>query len=485
MIEKQYKRPFQKQPLAVALLTCVLCSPMSWLAAEPAANKQAQKNTVNSVTEASAPDVAAVSVLPLEDLRIFAKTYDHIRQAYVTEIDDAKLLEYAIRGMLNELDPHSSYLDQSSYADLQEHTMGEFGGIGIEVGTENGVIKVVSPIDDTPAARAGIESGDLIIKIDDTNVQGMHLNAAIDLMRGPKGSDINLSIMREGTEQPFDVKITRDTIKVRSVRSNVFDDDYGYIRIAQFQVNTGPDVKDAYKDLLKASPHIKGLILDLRNNPGGVLQASVEVVEQFLDGGLVVYTEGRLPDSNQKFFAKKGDISQDLPIVVLINDGSASASEIVAGALQDHRRAVVIGTRSFGKGSVQSVIPISEDRAVKLTTARYFTPNGNSIQAQGIQPDIVIERVKVTAVQPRKGVTEADLAGHLSNSNGKEEVASKDRKSVDTDLLNKDSQLYEAITLLKALALFGERTTKTAQEKSIGEQSLSLKDTNTEVSPAK
>ena len=455
MTEKQHNRSMKKQRLAIAWFTCVLSSLLTstLVTAEPVA-----VGDVNQIEqELDTNSSANVSVLPLEDLRIFAKTYEHIRQAYVTEIDDAELLEHAIRGMLNELDPHSSYLDQSSYTDLQVHTMGEFGGIGIEVGVENGVIKVVSPIDETPAARAGIESGDLIIKIDGANIQGMDLNESIDLMRGPKGSDIVLTIMRIGTEQPFDVTITRDTIKVRSVRSNVFDDDYGYIRIAQFQVNTGPDVKDAYKDLLKASPNMKGLILDLRNNPGGVLQASVDVVDQFLDGGLVVYTEGRLPDSNHKFFAKDGDISNGLPIVVLINDGSASASEIVAGALKDQRRAVIIGTRSFGKGSVQSVIPISKDRAVKLTTARYFTPDGHSIQAQGIEPDIIVERVKVTAVQPRQGVTEADLAGHLTNGNGGDEVAAKDREGADTDLQNKDSQLYEAITLLKGLALFGAR----------------------------
>lgn len=455
MVEKKHNRSIKKQYLAIAWFACVLSSSLiSTLAtAEPITVDDVKPSEQKSDTHSS----ENVSVLPLEDLHIFAKTYEHIRQAYVTEIDDATLLEHAIRGMLNELDPHSSYLDQSSYSDLQVHTMGEFGGIGIEVGVENGVIKVVSPIDETPAARAGIEAGDLIIKIDGDNIQGMDLNESIDLMRGPKGSDIVLTIMRVGTEQPFDVTITRDTIKVRSVRSNVFDDDFGYIRIAQFQVNTGPDVKDAYKDLLKASPNMKGLILDLRNNPGGVLQASVEVVEQFLDGGLVVYTEGRLPDSNHKFFAKDGDISNGLPIVVLINDGSASASEIVAGALKDQRRAVIIGTRSFGKGSVQSVIPISKDRAVKLTTARYFTPDGHSIQAQGIEPDIIVERVKVTAVQPRQGVTEADLAGHISNGNGGDEVTSKDRKEVDTDLQNKDSQLYEAITLLKGLALFSAR----------------------------
>lgn len=412
-------------------------------------------------------DDKPLSVLPLEDLRLFSKTYDHIRKAYVSDIDDSTLLEHAIRGMLEQLDPHSSYLDQSSYEDLQVHTTGEFGGLGIEVGQEDGVIKVVSPIDDTPAARAGIESGDLIIKIDGVAVKGLGLDKAVEQMRGIVGTEIVLSIVRKGVDQPFDVVLVRDVIKVRSVRSNVMDDEYGYIRVAQFQVHTADDVAKAYRDLLKASPELKGLILDLRNNPGGVLQASVEMVDKFLDGGLIVYTEGRLPDSNKKFFSTPGDVSNGAPIVVLINGGSASASEIVAGALQDQKRAIVIGTRSFGKGSVQSVIPITEDRAVKLTTALYYTPDGRSIQAQGIVPDIIVERVKVTAVQPRQGITEADLTGHIANTKGGKEMDSKSRSSADTDLHNKDSQLYEALTLLKGLALFGHNTRESLKKKHI------------------
>jgi C-terminal peptidase (prc) len=394
-----------------------------------------------------------ISVLPLEDLRIFTKAYDHIRHAYIEDIDDRTLLEYAIRGMLEQLDPHSAFLDASSFDDLQVHTTGEFGGLGIEVGMENGFIKVISPIDETPAARAGVEAGDLIIKLDDATVKGMTLDEAVEKMRGKKDTDIVLTIVREGTDQPFDLTLTRDIIKVRSVRSEILENDFGYLRIAQFQVNTARDLEAAYKKLLKENSDLRGLVLDLRNNPGGVLQASVGVTDLFLDGGLVVYTEGRLSEANTKYQATPGDMTNAMPLVVLINDGSASASEIVAGALQDHRRALLLGTRSFGKGSVQTVIPITDDRAVKLTTALYYTPNGRSIQAQGIEPDINVERVRVTAVRPRISVKEADLSGHLKNKKGGEEVNSKDDKA-ETGLHNRDSQLYEALNILKSLDLF-------------------------------
>jgi len=407
--------------------------------------------------ESSAPNDTelndSVSVLPLEDLRVFTKAYDHIRRAYIDEIDDRTLLEYAIRGMLEQLDPHSAFLDASSFDDLQVHTTGEFGGLGIEVGMENGFVKVVSPIDDTPAARGGVEAGDLIIKLDDISVKGLTLGEAVEKMRGKKDSEIVLTIVREGVDQPFDITLVRDVIKVRSVRSELVEENYGYLRIAQFQVNTAHDLEKAFVKLSKEQHNLRGLILDLRNNPGGVLQASVEVADLFLEGGMVVYTEGRLSDSNTEYKAKPGDISEGMPIVVLINDGSASASEIVAGALQDHRRALVLGTRSFGKGSVQTVIPITDDRAVKLTTALYFTPNGRSIQAQGIDPDINVERVRVTAVKPRMAVKEADLSGHIKNAKGGEDISSNDDKA-ETGLHNQDSQLYEALNILKSLDLF-------------------------------
>ena len=396
------------------------------------------------------------SVLPLEDLRMFTKTYESIRNAYVNEIDDQTLLEYAIRGMLGELDPHSSFLDASSFEDLQVNTTGEFGGLGIEVTMDDGFVRVVSPIDGTPAQRGGIEAGDLIIKLDDTAVKGLNLNEAVDKMRGPKGSDITLTIVREGVDQPLEITLTRDIIKVHSVRSEIMQKDYGYIRIAQFQINTGRDVKKAVRALKEENPDLKGLVLDLRNNPGGVLQGSVDVADIFLDGGLVVYTEGRLENSNVRYEAQPGDMTGGLPLVVLINDGSASASEIVAGALQDHHRAVIMGIRSFGKGSVQTVIPVTEDKAVKLTTALYFTPNGRSIQAQGIEPDIEVERVRVTAVKSHSGVSEASLSGHLANGLSGEKTSTKDDSDdgAKDELHNKDSQLYEALNLLRGLSIF-------------------------------
>jgi len=398
-------------------------------------------------------DAKSISVLPLEDLRVFTKAYDHIRSAYIDEIDDRTLLEYAIRGMLEQLDPHSAFLDASSFGDLQVHTTGEFGGLGIEVGMENGYIKVISPIDETPAARAGVEAGDLIIKLDDSTVKGLTLDEAVEKMRGKKGTEITLTIVREGVDQPFDITLERDTIKVQSVRSEMLMDHYAYVRIAQFQVNTGNDVESTLRKIQKENSDLRGIVLDLRNNPGGVLQASVAVSDLFLDGGMVVYTEGRLQDSNTEYKAGPGDITEGLPIVVLINDGTASASEIVAGALQDQGRALVLGTRSFGKGSVQTVIPITDDRAVKLTTALYYTPNGRSIQAQGIEPDILVERVRVTAVRPRIAIKEADLSGHLKNAKGGEDVKAKDDET-ETALHNEDSQLYEALNILKSLYLF-------------------------------
>jgi len=405
--------------------------------------------------------------LPLEDLRTFTKVYDHIRRGYVKDVDDSKLLEYAIKGILSELDPHSAYLDASSFDDLQMNTTGEFGGLGMEVGMEDGFVKVVSPIDDTPADKAGIEAGDLIIKLDTKSVKGMSLSDAISEMRGPKGSTINITVVREGKDGPFDVVLTRDTIKVKSVRTRLLEDDVGYVRIAQFQIATGEDMADAVQTMLEENPDLKGIVLDLRNNPGGVLQASVAVVDAFLEEGLIVYTEGRAPNSEVRFSASPGDITHGLPLVVLINDGSASASEIVAGALQDHKRAVIMGTDSFGKGSVQTVIPISDERAIKLTTALYFTPSGRSIQAKGIQPDILVERARITAIKPRSRITEADLSGHLDNASGSEESSSSDRiakqEERSDELFNRDNQLFEALTLLRGLHIFGQHSQVSAQ----------------------
>jgi carboxyl-terminal processing protease len=396
--------------------------------------------------------------LPLDQLRTFADVFSQIRLGYVKEVDDETLLEYAIQGMLSGLDPHSVYLTADDFEDLQTSTTGEFSGLGLEVGMEDGFVKVVSPIDDTPAQKAGIESGDIILKLDNHPVKGMSLNEAIELMRGEKGSSIDLTIAREGSGQPFTLTLVRDTVRVVSVRKRWLEPGYGYLRIAQFQRRTGEDVGNALASLMEAG-ELKGLVLDLRNNPGGVLRASVDVADKFLDGGTVVYTEGRLDNSQTRYNATPADATEGVPVVVLINGGSASASEIVAGALQDHRRAVVMGTSSFGKGSVQTILPLSEDRAIKLTTALYFTPNGRSIQAQGIVPDIEVERARVTAINnlPRQ-VTEADLSGRLDNANdgdGDDKDAAARGKRVPNELLTRDNQLYEALTLLKGIHILG------------------------------
>lgn len=392
----------------------------------------------------TASGAGETKTLPLDDLRMFAEVYGRIKSAYVEPVDDSKLLQDAIRGMLAGLDPHSSYLEPDAFESLQVHTSGEFGGLGIEVGLEDGFVRVITPIDDTPAQRAGIRAGDLIIKLDDTPVQGLSLNEAVDLMRGEIGSEIRLTLVRDGVEKPFEVKLVRAAIKVASVRSRLLEPGYGYLRISQFQLNTGKDLRDALEKLETEAP-LNGLVLDLRNNPGGVLQAAVEVVDAFLDEGLIVYTEGRLPNSELRFSATDKTVAPELPLVVLINGGSASASEIVAGALQDHRRAVLMGTDSFGKGSVQTVLPLGNDRALKLTTARYYTPNGRSIQAQGIHPDLVVEEAKLTSVDQDPQIKERDLAGHLENSTEAQTVAAE------TGLSSSDFQLYQAVNLLKAL----------------------------------
>ena len=389
--------------------------------------------------------------LALEDLRSFVTAFNHIRNAYVEEVDDKTLLQNAIKGMLTELDPHSNYLEPESYEDLQVNASGEFGGLGLEVGIEDGFIKVIAPIDDTPAQKAGMESGDLIIKIDSQPVKGLGLGEAVKQMRGPKGSSIDLTVVRQGVPQPIELTLVRDIISVVSVRSRVLEDHYAYLRIAQFQGNTGVDLKKALAKL-KVEQSINGVILDLRNNPGGVLQAAVEVVDAFIEEGLIVYTEGRIRESASRFEARANDETFNWPLVVLINGGSASASEIVAGALQDHKRAVILGTNSFGKGSVQTVIQLSETRGIKLTTARYFTPKGRSIQAQGIVPDITVERAKITKLKSNGQIFEADLHGHLENTNDESSEADNNKAlNADEELVSKDNQLYEALTLLKGL----------------------------------
>ena len=403
------------------------------------------------------------ATLPVEELRTFSDVFGRIKNDYVVDVDDKELIENAIRGMLSGLDPHSSYLDAEEFTELQVGTTGQFGGLGIEVGMEDGFVKVIAPIDDTPAQRAGVQAGDLVIRLDDTPVKGMSLNEAVKIMRGKPGSTIVLTIVREGLDKPIKISITRDIIKVKSVRARMLDPGYGYLRISQFQSKTADYMLDAIEKLKKENDgELKGLVLDLRNNPGGVLNGAVAVSDAFLTKGMIVYTEGRIADSRLRFNATPDDIIDGAPLVVLVNQGSASASEIVAGALQDHKRAIIIGAKTFGKGSVQTILPLSSNSALKLTTARYYTPSGRSIQAEGITPDIELETIEVaqieTGIEPLK---EADLTHHLKNGNSdkadEDKVSDKDEDGKSGSLVKDDYMLYEALNLLKGLVILQDR----------------------------
>jgi len=408
-------------------------------------------------------DEQAAKALPIEDLRTFTEVFQHIKLSYVEEVEDKKLLEYAIQGMLTGLDPHSNFLNSDEFKELQLGTTGEFGGLGIEIGQENGFIRIISPIDDTPAQRAGLQAGDVIIKLDHKPAKGISLNDAVKIMRGKPGSKIILTVIREGAATPIDVPIVRAIIKIKSVRSRLLEDNYGYVRISHFQSRTGDDASKALKKLIveNKDKKLSGLVLDLRNNPGGLLNAAVSVSDLFLTDGLVVYTEGRVDDSDIKFKARPDDYLNGAPIVVLVNGGSASASEIVAGALQDHKRAVIMGTKTFGKGSVQTILPMNNQSALKLTTARYFTPSGRSIQATGIEPDITLNKVTIASVENEKRrLEEADLAGHLENpaeSEGASKADNTDAKDKeakkDEPLEKQDYALYQALNLLKGLSI--------------------------------
>jgi carboxyl-terminal processing protease len=441
-------------------IAVVLGAPLA-LAADPIAPPANPKSTgavVNVPVPASTTTDKAP--LPLDELRTFAEVMDRIKAAYVEPVDDKTLLENAIKGMLSNLDPHSAYLGPEDFQELQESTSGEFGGLGIEVGAEDNFIKVVSPIDDTPASRAGIQAGDLIVKINGQPTRGQSMTEAVDKMRGKIGEKITLTLVRDGGT-PFDVTLARAVIQVKSVKAQMLENGYGYIRITQFQVKTGDEVSKALAKLRKDNgKKLSGLILDLRNNPGGVLQAAVEVVDHFISKGLIVYTKGRIANSELRFSATGHDESEAVPLVVLINGGSASASEIVAGALQDHKRGVLMGTDSFGKGSVQTVLPLNGDRALKITTALYYTPNGRSIQAQGIIPDVEVRQGKLTSDSDSENFKEADLQGHLGNGNGGAErpsgrgttpgagAAAKKARPQDEDF-----QLSQALSLLKGLSV--------------------------------
>ena len=393
---------------------------------------------------------AAKTSLPLNQLQTFSEVYLKIKQNYVQDISDKELFDNAIKGMLEGLDPHSTFLNEKDFKDLQIGTKGEFGGLGIEITMEDGFVKVITPIDDTPAFKAGIIPGDLIIEIDSSSVKGLSLNQAVDLMRGKIGTPILLTIAREGETGPIEIKIIRDKIKVKSVKYEIIDGNYGYIRISSFQNKTGKNIKNAIQELnTKSKNNIKGYVIDMRNNPGGVLGSAVDVSDAFLKGKKkIVYTKGKNEDAMYEFISNDTDLAEGKPIVILINGGSASASEIVAGALQDHKRAIIMGTQSFGKGSVQTILPITSKTAVKITTARYYTPKGRSIQAKGITPDIIVENLKVSSISNNKMLKESDLKGHLKN-NDKKKKGNKDK--LKSEKLKNDYQLSEAINLLKGL----------------------------------
>jgi carboxyl-terminal processing protease len=390
-----------------------------------------------------------------KQLNLFGEVFERVRAEYVDDVSDDSLIESAINGMLTSLDPHSNYLNTKNFNDMKVQTRGEFGGLGIEVSMENGLVKVVSPIDDTPAARAGLKPGDLITHLDGDPVQGMTLPEAVEKMRGPVSSEIKLTIRREGRE-PFDVKLIRATIKIQSVRSHLEGDNVGYIRITTFNEQTDVGLNNAMKNLKQqAGNKLLGVVLDLRNDPGGLLDQAVAVADAFLDKGEIVSTRGRRSEDAQRYNARPGDIAAGLPIVVLINGGSASASEIVAGALQDHHRAILLGTRSFGKGSVQTIIPLPGHGAMRLTTARYYTPSGRSIQAKGIDPDIVVEAAKIEKTNDKgeKVATASDLK-HDDAGEGGPEPSSVDPSVIGTPA---DYQLTRAADMLRGIALFNGR----------------------------
>lgn len=439
---------FKKQmsdKIAVSLVASLLLMPLSPVrAAEEASSTNNQK-------------------IPMEAVQRFSNALNQIKKYYVKTTDDQELFDNAIRGMVNSLDPHSTYLNADDFKDLQTATNGEFGGLGIEVTMEDGVVKVVTPLTDTPAYKAGIKPGDYIIKLGSQSVQGMELKDAVNLMRGKVGTPIAITIVRKGEKKPLKFELVREKIQIKSVASKLLDQKYAYIRLSQFQAMTDQDMEKAINQLKQESGgKLSGLILDLRNNPGGLLDSAIQISDAFLDKDkhgnpeMIVYTEGRLPGSKFTALAQPGDILNNAPIIVLINNGSASASEIVAGALQDNKRAIIMGTRSFGKGSVQTVLPLDEKRGIKLTTALYYTPSGRSIQAKGIVPDITVEEVNMAKAnaEDKINISEADLSGHLLNGNAaKPANAEKKNSNDEQNLMHDDYQLYAALTVLKGLAI--------------------------------
>ena len=403
----------------------------------------------------------ANEALPLEDLRIFSEVFGKIKSEYVDQVDDSTLLRGAIHGMLRELDPHSSFLEPEELKEIRITTDGKFGGLGIEVTVEDGLIKVISPMDNTPAFHAGIQPGDLILMLDGVPVRGMSLKEAVDKMRGPPGSEIKLTISREGEPDSVEVTLVRAIIKAASVKAQLLQTDFGYARLSSFQSGSAQSLRSKIAELKNDNGGpLEGFVLDLRNNSGGVLIGAVEVSDMFLSGGEIVSTRGRTQLSAQSFTALPDDVIDDAPMVVLVNGGSASASEIVAGALQDHRRAIIMGTKTFGKGSVQTIIPMENHGALKITTARYYTPSNRSIQAIGIVPDIVTEQTEFSKVESsRSSVRESDLVDHLGSETGNDEPDAP--LSSTPGLFDNDNQLKEAFNLLKGMALIKQRTKAT------------------------
>jgi len=422
------------------------------------------------------PNVSAVPRQDYESLEAFTNVLSIVKKNYVEDVDTKNLVTGAINGMLSSLDPHSAYLTPDLYKELQMDTQGRFGGLGIEITVKNGILTVVSPIEDTPAFKAGVKPGDMIFKIEDEFTKDMTLVDAVKKMRGPKGTKITISIKREGVPELIDFTLMRDTIRVQSVRSRTLEEGYGYIRLAQFQERSDRDLQKALEKLAAEKGGIKGLVLDLRNDPGGLLTQAVRVSDLFLDSGLIVYTEGRIESQKQKYFAQKEGTWTDFPMVVLVNGGSASASEIVAGALQDHKRAVVLGTKTFGKGSVQTILPLDDNSALRLTTARYFTPNGRSIQALGIVPDIVVDSSPQEAKaeeKKRQSLREENLPGHLPNPQQtpaqQQEQGDKDKEKLvppsgptGDETIDNDVQLKRALDLLKSWDVFKQLVQKKA-----------------------
>jgi carboxyl-terminal processing protease len=421
------------------------------------------------------PNVSAVPRQDYESLEAFTNILSIVKKNYVEDVNTKSLVNGAINGMLSSLDPHSAYLTPDLYKELQMDTQGRFGGLGIEITIKGGILTVVSPIEDTPAAKAGVKPGDQIFKIEDEFTKDMTLVDAVKKMRGPKGTKITISVRREGVAELIDFTLVRDTIRVQSVRSRNLEEGYGYVRLAQFQERSDRDLQRSLEKLVAEKGGLKGLVLDLRNNPGGLLTQAVRVADLFLDSGMIVYTEGRIESQRQKYFAQKDGSWMDFPVVVLVNGGSASASEIVAGALQDHKRAIVLGTKSFGKGSVQTILPLDDSSALRLTTARYFTPKGRSIQAMGIVPDIVVESTPQQEAKAdekrRQSIREENLPGHLQNQQqtpspeqGEKEKEKQIPSSAPTgdDSIDNDAQLKRALDLLKSWDVFKQLVQKKA-----------------------